>query len=160
MSYNQVVLSYCPSGIRVKLEIQSRCPGPASRINTKKEVCVSESGSCMARRALRREIVFHRPFVPVLSWQPSNRFHRQTLRKIAASYFRQVGPSLNLPMHPPPGPCLTHLILVNFICATPFDIAIHLLPVATRLLIEMLFRHSPTSTISEFRCAARWHRFS
>ena len=120
----------------------------------KKEVCVSESRSCMARRALRREIVFHCPFVPVLSWQPSNRFHRQTLRKIAASYFRQVGPSLNLSMHPPPGPCLTHLILVNFVCATPFDIATRLLPVATRLLIEISFRQSRPSPIAEFRCAA------
>jgi hypothetical protein len=44
MSYNQVVLSYCPSGIRVKLEIQSRCPGPASRINTKKKSVFQNPG--------------------------------------------------------------------------------------------------------------------
>ena len=78
---------------------------------------------CHARRA-RRSIS---PFLTLFVRQSCYRYTRQILRNIATLYFRQVGPSLNLPMHPSVGARLPDLILMYFVYSTLFDNAIRLL---------------------------------
>jgi len=82
----------------------------------------------MPRWALRSDFPFLTLFEPVVGCQSSHCCTWQILRKIAASYFRQVGPSLNLPMHPSPGARLPDMILMYFVYSTLFNNAIRLLP--------------------------------
>jgi hypothetical protein len=51
---------------------------------------------------------------------------------------------LNLPMHPSPGARLPDIILMYFVCATPFDIAIRLLPADTHRSVRSLVPSIPS----------------
>jgi len=108
-----------------------------------------------AKLALRSNFPFLTLFVPVVGCQSSHCCTWQILRKIAASYFRQVGPSLNLPMHPSPGARLPDIILMYSYVRPRLTLRFaffQLIPIA---LSEVSFRQSRPKPIAEFRYAAR-----
>ena len=111
---------------------------------------------CHARRGFRSDFPFLTLFVPVVGCQSSHCCTWQILRKIAASYFRQVGPSLNLPMHPSPGARLPDIILMYFVCATPFDIAIRLLPADTHRSVRSLVPSIPSEANRRISVCCPW----
>ena len=72
----------------------------------------------------------------------------RSFERLPASYFRQVGQSLSLPMHPSPGARLPDLILTYFVYSTLFYNLICLLPADT----DRSVRNSAPSIPSEPSC--------